>query len=630
MDNHYQTTTAPRLRILTAFFLLAVCAQAQTTVSVNLADSIRPVTHCASGSLYGMTEALPADIANHVIPLKPNTFVQPAMSGSGHQQPIGDALKVSERLASTTGKVQIRLADILPGWPYNWPGQSSWLASVKALILSKLATGRKNYDGYELWNEPDGTWKSENGNFEEVLWKPTYDLVRSLDPTAKIIGPSYSFYADNKMSTFLKYCKTNNCLPDVVSWHQWGSGGFIGALEQYRAVEKSVGISPRAISINEYSSETHEYEGSPGVSVPFIAKFERNNVESAMISWWFTALPGRLGSLLTAKNEKGGGWWLYKWYGDMSGYMAKVTPPKDKSDGIDGFAALDKNARYASIVIGGNNVGSSTINIQGIPSTWGSEVSVKVESVEWVNKDTPVTGTKELSSTKATVSANAITVPINIESQFNAYRIYIVPTQVIEIPQTAFSPNNLPGTLQAENFDNGGPGVAYFDSDTENKGAEQSYRSESIDLETNGQDIVLGYTIAGEWLEYEVDILQDGPFDITYRVASELETGKFLLWIDGVAITDTLSAPNTGSWDTYSELPATTQALTKGKHILKISIEGSYFNLDWISFAAQSTPLLPAQHTVKQLYSSPPTANYDLLGREKARASPACSWRKWQ
>lgn len=235
--------------------------------------------------LYGVTETLPSDITNLVAPLKPNVFAQPALSGAGRQQPIGAALKVSERLVNTTAKVQIRLPDVLPGWPYNWPGQSSFLNTCTSVINSKKSSGRTNYDGYEIWNEPDGTWKSSNGDFHSTCWKPTYNLIRSLDPTARIIGPSYSYYNSNSMKNFLTYCKNNNCLPDVISWHQWGSAGLVGAIENYRALEASLGITPRAISINEYSSRLSDpYEGCPGYCVPFIAKFERHHQQRS-IKW---------------------------------------------------------------------------------------------------------------------------------------------------------------------------------------------------------------------------------------------------------------------------------------------------------------------------------------------------------
>jgi hypothetical protein len=395
------------------------------TLSVNLSSTIRPVTHCASGSLYGITESLPADITGLLSPLNPNVFTQPALSGTGRQQPIGAAMPVAARIVNTTGKVMIRLADVCPGWPYKWPGQSTWISTCTSVINSKKTSGRTNYDGYEIWNEPNDTWKT--GDFNTTCWKPTYDLIRSLDPQAKIIGPSYSYYNSASIRTFLTFCKNNNCLPDVICWHQWGSAGFIGSVDDYRALETSLGISPRKISINEYSSATHTYEGCPGVSVPFIAKFERKQVESACISWWFTALPGRLGSLLTSNNQKGGGWWLYKWYGDMTGNMVSVTPPNDKSEGIDGFACLDLTANYASICLGGNNTGTVNVVISGIPAAFGTSVDAKVEYVSWTNKDTPVASTTAVSTITYNVSNGTITVPVNVTSQFYAYRVYITP-----------------------------------------------------------------------------------------------------------------------------------------------------------------------------------------------------------
>nr|AIA85680.1 CAZy families GH39 protein [uncultured Teredinibacter sp.] len=127
------------------------------------------------------------------------------------QQLFGAAIPVSSRLAATTGQVMIRLADLCPNWPYTWPGQTKWLAQVKAVIEDKIASGRTNYYGYEIWNERHGTWAESNGDFYTLCWKPTYDLIRSLDPDAKIIGPSDSYYRSDRLKEFLTYCKNNDC-----------------------------------------------------------------------------------------------------------------------------------------------------------------------------------------------------------------------------------------------------------------------------------------------------------------------------------------------------------------------------------------------------------------------------------
>ena len=80
-----------RLRTITLLTALAFGTYnqlyaADAVLKVNLSDSIRPVTHVATGSLYGLTETLPGDIGSDVAPLKPNVFLAPARSGKGYQQ----------------------------------------------------------------------------------------------------------------------------------------------------------------------------------------------------------------------------------------------------------------------------------------------------------------------------------------------------------------------------------------------------------------------------------------------------------------------------------------------------------------------------------------------------------------
>ena len=75
------------IKHLCCMFLLysPVWTQAQYKLDVNLSAPIRPVTHCASGSLYGFTETLPVDVATMVAPFKPNVFANTYFSGNGHQ-----------------------------------------------------------------------------------------------------------------------------------------------------------------------------------------------------------------------------------------------------------------------------------------------------------------------------------------------------------------------------------------------------------------------------------------------------------------------------------------------------------------------------------------------------------------
>ncbi len=402
---------------------------AEDELFVDLSCSIREVTHCAGGSLYGITERYPEDIAGLVAPLHPRSFVQPPFGESGNQHPYGSAYVVAERLAPhTDAVVTITLADLLPAWPYRWPGKEEWLSLVNDAVDAKLASGLDNYYGYMIWNEPSETWDNDNGDFLTECWVPTYELLRAKDPDAAIIGPGDAYFSQSRMKSFLSDCKDNDYLPDIMAWHELqGSEQITRHVTDYREIERDLDLAPLPISINEYSPDDHEKEGAPGPSAVFIAKFERNKIDTANISWWHTPLPGRLGSLLTRDNEKGGGWWFYKWYGDMTGAMATVVPPDDATDGLDGFANLDTRADYASICLGGNYTGSANVIIDGIPRRFGDRVTVTIQYVPWESKDTPVAEPAAVSTEAYDVAEGKITVPIDVANPLYGYHVHISP-----------------------------------------------------------------------------------------------------------------------------------------------------------------------------------------------------------
>jgi hypothetical protein len=401
---------------------------AADVITVNCSNVLREVTHCASGSLYGVTDTLPVDVNGLIAPLNPSVFRNPARGSYGNQHPYGAAIPTAGRVASTGAKISVDLADMLPGWPYQWPGLSSWLSQVTSFIQDKQASGYTNWYGIEPWNEPDGTWNDSNGNFNSALWKPTYDTIRANDPDFKIVGPCYSYYNHNRMSDFLSYCLANNCLPDIISWHELsGIQNVSNNLNDYRELEASLGISPLPISINEYCDADHSLEGQPGSLGAFIGKFERYKVDSAQITWWFVPHPGRLGSLLATDTQKGAGWYFMKWYGDMTGNMVNVSVANEASANMDGAACVDNDNEYISCILGGQNSGTVNVNFTNLPSFIGANASVKVEKVDWVSKDTVSNGTNVVSISTYPVNNGQVTVTIPNTNASSGYRIYITP-----------------------------------------------------------------------------------------------------------------------------------------------------------------------------------------------------------
>ena len=437
--------------ILTAAAALGGTAPAQaaptaaTTLVVNASSTLRPVTHVATGSLYGLADAsTPAD--GLVTPLKPNTFVQMAPGGAqlpnGEPKPAGDALVVASKAARAGAKVVVRMPDWYPNFPYKWVSWSDWLSAVDKQVASVKSSGATNVAAYELWNEPDWTWNTSAAGAFDAGWATTYKEVRAKDANTPIQGPSYSAWNQSWMSTFLTDAKASGTLPDIVSWHELqGSQGIAAHVAAYRALESSLGISPRPISIEEYGTTSEV--GVPGQLVGYVAKFERAGVHDAELAFWNHY--GTLGDTLTdTGGSPNASYWLYKWYGDLSGTMLTTTPPAQT--GVDGAAALTGDGKQISVVFGGG-VGSTAVQVNGLGSLsgFGSTVHVKLEYTPSKGRTTGVAAPVTISDTTYTVANGSITVPVAMNAS-DGYHLVVTPTGTSA---------SLAGTYQIKNKNSG-------------------------------------------------------------------------------------------------------------------------------------------------------------------------------
>lgn len=155
--------------------------------------------------------------------------------------------------------------------------------------------------------------------------------------------------------------------------------------------------------------------------------------------------------------------------------------------------------------------------------------------------------------------------------------------EVCEIKQEAFKPHHIPGTIEAEDFDIGCPGDAYYDRDDINEGGQ--YRlNQGVDIEkcaVGGYNA--GWTHAGEWMAYTVTLSQSASYKIAFYVASAYDSGKLHLECDGVDKTGIISIPNTGGFQNW-EVVEKTVNLDAGQHVLKLVVDGDYFNVDKMVF----------------------------------------------
>jgi len=136
-------------------------------------------------------------------------------------------------------------------------------------------------------------------------------------------------------------------------------------------------------------------------------------------------------------------------------------------------------------------------------------------------------------------------------------------------------PQTIPGKVEMEHYDEGAPGTAYKDNDPKNQGADYRKKTQ-VDIEkrgdaSNGHGI--GWTNAGEWLNYTVDVKESGAYDIKIPVASQKRGGLFHLEIGGKDLTGPIRVPDTGGWKKMKTITHEGVKLEKGVHVLKFVMD---------------------------------------------------------
>ncbi|CAN0416063.1 unnamed protein product, partial [Ascophyllum nodosum] len=153
-------------------------------------------------------------------------------------------------------------------------------------------------------------------------------------------------------------------------------------------------------------------------------------------------------------------------------------------------------------------------------------------------------------------------------------------------------PAVIPGTVEAEEFDYGGQGIAYLDTDAGNNG-EVFRLDEDVDIKpTPTSGFYVGWTAGGEYLRYTVDVQTDvEAFDFDFTVAAPpLRFGSFRVVAGGndcsdftIDLSGLVTVQPTGGWQMFATISVSGRGsggLSKGLAMLWLCVETSGFNID--------------------------------------------------
>ncbi len=146
--------------------------------------------------------------------------------------------------------------------------------------------------------------------------------------------------------------------------------------------------------------------------------------------------------------------------------------------------------------------------------------------------------------------------------------------------------------LEAENYDEGGEGIAFHDRDlrkgtstVRSGGTANEVDLVAIATGADSPGLKVGSTLAGEWLRYTLTVPKAGRYNLRLRVAnstaSAASNAVVLRW-KGRVVAGPLTVPATGAADTFVNLEVPDVVFSAGTGLLEVDCYAGNFELNWL------------------------------------------------
>jgi len=552
-------------------------------VTINVGDQLQKISGFGASSAWNNLNE------------KEEALLWDTLSGAGfslHRLRIDETGLVSS--TSNQGQLKIAKEAVKYGvtvWASPWSPVRAW--------QNKIGTDSKggeelgfNFDYAEKWaklladysrdmvkagvplfaisaqNEPDGRNFNHMTADEIVRWVRDY-LGPAMEGTGvKIIAPEtvnwYSF--PSYKTAILKDAKASAYIP-IIATHEYG-----GSPKAYPEIAQA----GKEFWQTEIYEDLNKTDMGINSAVNTAVMMHEAIVIAGVNAWHYWWVHGPTGTSLFPNNSSTPAKRLWA----MGNYSRFVRPGYYRVKATDAptnnvMVTAYKDTSNTRLVVVAINKNTSTV-----PLNIKIDGAAPISYVPYVTDDT-----QDLKSqNEAAVSGNvAYTLPAK-----SVVSLVFKLTEPKQDPYKGIA-TAVPGKIEFENYDEGGSGVSYSDTDSENKG--KVYREDAVDIEeidcANASEekcYALGYTLKDEWLEYTIEVANTAKLFWKARVATGSETAGFHMTIDGKPFGENVVVENTGSWTDYKEIAGEGSEVEKGEHILRVTIDQPYVNLDWIEF----------------------------------------------
>ncbi|MDR6550955.1 hypothetical protein [Paenibacillus qinlingensis] len=496
----------------------AAVAATSTTVTIDYSVDWGAASQLASGYLHGIGPVYPNQKLINSLAIR-------AVRGAPHH-----AILPSLFDPTTYNRVKATGAKIMIGTYYGYtdvygakPGgnYADWENFVQDYLDEAT---QNNFDVYSwiTWNEPDLQFSGNLAGFYETH-RRAYNVIKAWNPNAKVQAPEWAVYNSTRMKDFLTYCKANNCLPDILSWHELS--GTPDDIEGHSLEIKNWmlanGITPMPLSVTEYQGPGNigiNQGYDPGLSVANIARLERSQKHGMIYGLkgndqWQGDDPNFKAGLdeLADKNTLAlptGRWYLYYWYSKATGRKVQTSQNINQ---VEAFATTDSTTKKSIVLLGNPSDSVSyttTLQLNNIPSYLQNtgKVNVRVESVG-NTLGLEQHGTNIVLDGNYTVSNNSVSITLPTMGIDSAYIARITPGTTYE--------------YQAESL-----------SQT-NSGKSHNVYSEA--QASGGSGTTYAATAVGDWVRYTVNVPVAGTYNMKALLKKEGNRGVSQLYVNNVA-----------------------------------------------------------------------------------------------